>query len=979
MIKKLADLVNKFNANLENYKSEFYNETSCRMEFIDPLLEIFGWDISNKKGLSPNFREVIPEYHLKSTGRPDYALTYNGQKKCFLEVKKPFVDISENKNASFQARKYGWSAKHKIAVLTNFEYLIIYDATVMPDSEDSYNVAVLKKYHYSEYLDKFDDINAILSRDSIYAGTFDDYWSELIQNTAGIKIPVDEKFLEEINEWRLEIAECLKTENLDMCRLNQQIQKFINKIVFLRMCEDRNLPILQTLENINDSADVKETLIELFLNSDIKYDSGIFDDVDDDLTAFLDNNVISSIISTLYYPNSPYAFGVIEPEVLGQIYELFLEKQVNIENGNVVLEYKNRLLHKDIVSTPADIARYMVKNSLELLCNNKTPDEILDLKISDISCGSGLFLIEVYDYLLNYFTSWYIENDPSFLVNRGNNVLELPYEFKKEILERCIYGIDIDSHAVEITKFNLLLKLLENESELTLPKGNSLLPKLNNNIISGNSLIDFRKTSAIGLSQMDAADLNSISNSYGNFDLIIGNPPYLKKEDLINTSSELEMDIYDNYNSAEKQYDKYFLFLERALELAKQGGYICYLVPPKFANIVSGKKLRGLLSKYVLEFINFGALQLFKSKNKIIYSSIITLKKEIQNNVNYEKVKDFENWIKNGKSTTKIENTLSKDPWDLFADISEIIDLNRCIPLESISEILNGIQTSAESRKTYWFPNNKNVLLNETDSVFEIERDGKTYNIEKAIVRPYFKPERREMGMTTYDPYVPNKWIIFPYDENGNLYSISEMKIDYLGAWNYLKDQYWFLVPRQINSRGTRDVPHATPQTWYHYGRSQGLTIFNNVDKIIVGVLRNTNLLYLYDKTNSLIASGGTAGYCAIFKKEDSSYDLEYIQAILNSDITEKLVKSLGSEFEGGFVSRGTAVLKRIPIIKIDFENENEKTIYDKIVKKSQEIREINERIINRNYQNLESLDRAKTELINNINEEVIKLYTGDY
>ena len=125
-IRELERLVNQFTTNIESYKNPAYayNEHSCRIEYIDPLLRILGWDVENANGLAPQYREVIAENYTNETDRPDYSLTLCGVPKLFVEAKKPSVDISRINVPALQTRRYGWNAGHKVAILTNFEYLV---------------------------------------------------------------------------------------------------------------------------------------------------------------------------------------------------------------------------------------------------------------------------------------------------------------------------------------------------------------------------------------------------------------------------------------------------------------------------------------------------------------------------------------------------------------------------------------------------------------------------------------------------------------------------------------------------------------------------------------------------------------------------------------------------------------------------------------------------------------------------------------
>ena len=186
-INALKRLVEQFDDNYEEYKRETYNEHSCRDELINPFLEILGWDVTNSKGLAPQYREVIAEYHANAGDRPDYSLTLRGVSKFFVVAKKPHVDISKDPYAAIQARKYGWNAKHKIVVLTNFEYFIIYDTTVVPKDNDKCTVSRYRIYKYTEYVDKLDEIANLVSRDSVYSGEFDKYFSENLTSAGSQK------------------------------------------------------------------------------------------------------------------------------------------------------------------------------------------------------------------------------------------------------------------------------------------------------------------------------------------------------------------------------------------------------------------------------------------------------------------------------------------------------------------------------------------------------------------------------------------------------------------------------------------------------------------------------------------------------------------------------------------------------------------------------------------------------------------------
>lgn len=231
---------------------------------------------------------------------------------------------------------------------------------------------------------------------------------------------------------------------------------------------------------------------------------------------------------------------------------------------------------------------------------------------------------------------------------------------------------------------------------------------------------------------------------------------------------------------------------------------------------------------------------------------------------------------------------------ELLQDLKE-----KTVPLKNHAEIFNGIQTSAERPiPIYWFAENEIYAKDET--TVTLERDGQRFIVEKAIIKPYFKPTlKSEKGLNSYALLKTDKQIIFPYDMNGQLIPKSIMISNYPGAYAYLSHYYDRLVPKIVSASGIRDVPNATADTWYQYGRTQALTSFINTPKLIVGIL-SKEPMYAYDEKDMLIASGGTAGYCAVSSKIGSPYALEYIQAWLANPYTEKYIRIAGSDLKVG-------------------------------------------------------------------------------
>ena len=988
----LKNLVERFHENIEFYKNpkNSYNEHSCRIEYIDPLLKLLGWDVANEKGLSPQYREVIAENYSTRTDRPDYTLTLRGVPKFFVEAKKPAIDIINDAAPAIQTRKYGWNAKHKIAVLTNFEYLVIYDTCYIAYENDGSSVARYRLYHYTEYVEKFSEINSLISRDSVYSGEFDFYLNENFPAIGGHTQQVDELFLFQINEWRVALSNELYAKGgryTSLEVLNDVVQEFINQIIFLRICEDKNLPLYHKLKDtITDSTQLKDKLEELLRAADKRYNSGIFSG--DDIIFDISCDVIKNMIENLYYPQSPYLFNIIEPNLLGKIYEMFLtEKLILLDNNVIGLGRKKDCQNRSVVTTPTEIVKYMVDKTLSRVCIGKSPKEILDISIADIACGSGIFLEEAFAFLQNYCVQWYISHGQiDHLVEIGVDLFKLPLQEKKEILCSCIYGIDIDVHAVEVAKFSLLIKLIEDETAPSVVEVVPILPDLSNNIHFGNSLVSNKELTGISKASSQIMDIipfewNEI-NCGKRFDVIIGNPPYVNTEGMHTLLPSAEFEVYKKrYNTSYKQFDKYFIFIEQALNKVKETGCVCYIVPNKFFKIGAGEKLRNLIARnrMLVSLDDFGDAQLFEDKT--IYSSIVLLTKESQSTFIYSSV-DSANKLWSGEEVSSIElnsDVLNKLPWRLTTDLDFLKMLQKIdevsVPITEHINIFNGIQTSAE-RPTpiYWF--SADEIVAEYADTIEIDRDGNNYIIEKALLRPYFKPTKKsEKGLNSYSVLKTDKQIIFPYDDDGHLISIDNMRSSYPGTYAYLFAHYDRLVPKCVSDNGIRDVPNATADTWYQYGRTQALTAFINTPKLIVGVL-SKEPMYVMDTNDILISSGGTAGYCAISKKEDSPYALEYIQAWLTNPITERILQIVGSDFENGFIARGTFALSTLPFVELDFNEERQKAIYDRVVSASQEIYVINDELSTKPSKRIANLlQRKKDKLITEINNLIGEVY----
>lgn len=980
--KTIQTLVEKYKSNRDFYRTSNFNETQVRNEFLDPLFEALGWDIRNMSGKKTNEREVLLEESLKANAathskKPDYTFRLFGERKFFLEAKKPCVDISIDDNPAKQVRRYGYTANLKISVLSNFEDLYIYDTSYKVEDGDTLTKARIKAYHYTDYENAVEELLELIGKESVYTGRFEEVWNNVELNV--IHQSVDSMFLEQINQWRLMLGQQILSyvPDIDINYLGDIVQSYINKILFLRVCEDRNIETYQRLLTIADH-NSHEELVAKFRDADNKYNSGLFEEL---ISEEVIGNISSSfwtIIRQLYFPESPYSFTVLSSDILGRIYEIFIAEKLAVVDGVLKIVKKPENTERDIVTTPNFVVREILRQTVVEIIQGKTANEVNNLKCADIACGSGAFLLELYQLLYDSLVDYYLENDRSKLLQTSIDTYKLPYEMKRNLLLSCVYGVDKDFNAVEACKFGLLLKLLEDEDVNSLSSFHPILPDLSNNIFYGNSLL-----STSDVPKDDALEVNPFDFNDKVFDLIVGNPPYMKTED-IKAFTPKEKSLYEKgnrYRSAYKQYDKYFLFIERALSLLKPDGYLGYIVPRKFMKVGAARELRNLIAKnaYLKTITSFGAHQVFTDKST--YTCIIVLEKKKHENFKYSEVNDFIGWkVRNNdayKFCLRSSSTINANTWVLCTD--EQLPLLNAVtanakPLgEIVGEdyIFNGIQTSAN--RVYVF-----VPISETRTTYTFKAfDGNEYEVEKAVTKPYFKTAQGAAAMSTYRTFKPNARVFFPYkkDNDGHLQLIPLATIQRRYPLFYT----FLMAAKPELSKGSRDIQPkpTTVDEWYRYGRHQSLEACEVEEKMIVGVLAQTDK-YAIDNNGTLVSSGGTAGYCLVSIPSGCEYSIYYIQAILGSIQGEWLASLYGEIFRGGYIARGTKVLNQIPIREIDFTNPNERKIHDDIVVRQKRLIGLGDKLskASKNQRSLIPLQR-QFDLLKQEQQNVINMLYG--
>ncbi|MDR3049417.1 MAG: N-6 DNA methylase [Elusimicrobiota bacterium] len=654
-IAALNSLIKKFEQNIVEYKSPQYKEANLRTDFLNPFFEILDWDIRNTAGKSEAYRDVIIEDRIEIAGSnkaPDFCFKIGKERKFYVEAKKPAVDIKNNIEPSLQTRRYGYSAGLMLSILTDFEEFCVYDTSIKPQKNDKADKARIKFLNYKDFVAEFDYLYNTFSKTAIEQGSFDKY-AEGSKNKRGAQ-GLDKGLLELVENARLLLAKNIsKLNEIDVNGLNKAVVTIIDRIIFLKIAEDKKLEEYGSLQRAANSNEPYKALKKIFQTANARYNSGLFaiipsgqgmgqrETLFNTDSLVIDDKILKQIIESFYYPECPYEFSVLPVSILGNIYEQFLGQTIRqTESGMVKIEEKPEVRKAGgVYYTPEYIVDYIVKNTVgkKLNFNGQThgsaptnksvganpcvrPQQIEKIKILDPACGSGSFLINAYQYLLDYHLTYYskpenvraaIKSGAIYQTQNDKFSYRLSIPEKQKILKNNIFGVDIDAQAVEVTKFSLLIKLLESEdaqsagelfniSKIESKKDMKILPDLSDNIKCGNSLIgrDFLADNLLidneEIKKVNPFDWNEafpeIMKS-GGFDVVIGNPPYVR----IHEIEDICKQYYEqNYKSAAGYYDLFVLFIEKVIQLLNSNtvGLLGYIIQNTLFNLENYKLAR---------------------------------------------------------------------------------------------------------------------------------------------------------------------------------------------------------------------------------------------------------------------------------------------------------------------------------------------------------------------------------------------------
>ena len=621
--REVQKLIEKYDTVVKEKRVNIYNEEMTKKDLILPLFRALGW-------YTEDSTEVTAEEKI-SKKRVDYGFRINGIPKFMLEAKKLKEDIINTKYVE-QAIDYSWNKGCTWAVLTNFESIIIFNAEWKGESlwHNRY-----KTIESKEFLQRFDEL-WLLSRES-----FEQKLIDIEAEKVGKKvkrISVDKQLLYDFTRFRellsKNIIKLNQKKSLSELELDESVQRVLDRLIFIRNCEDRELEPRILISNYREwssrgKGQLIRSLRETFFTFDKQYNSKIFaEHLCDDLD--IDNDVLQEIIESLYYTKDKsisYDFSAIDADILGSIYEQYLSHILKKTEKRATLT-ENHVHKKEqgIYYTPTYVVDYIVRNTLGELLKDKTIN-LEKIRVLDLACGSGSFLIKAYD-ILNEYQS---KNDTSYHQAELDFKTDTIFTKKAKILQNNIFGVDLDKQAVEIAQLNLLLKIAEKKKRL---------PLLEENIKCGNSLIDDEKVAEDKAFKWEN-EFKQIMDK-GGFDVVVGNPPYVKEsvnrkifEDVKNGSSRLA-------KYYEGKMDYLYFFIELGIDLLKEGGYLSFITTNYWLQAGGAKKLREKILKEtsLLRVFDFNEFKVFEGTGQHNLVFILQKNKNVNNKIKFSIIKE---------------------------------------------------------------------------------------------------------------------------------------------------------------------------------------------------------------------------------------------------------------------------------------------------------------------------------------------------
>ena len=812
--------------------------------------------------------------------------------KAVIELKdaKASLDKKQAREKGYTAIEQGYLYATKFdrcswIIVSNLREIRLYHKNRTQDYCEKFDILELHKE------EEFKRFYYILCKQNLISNTkisiIDDLANESNKEEENITL----KFYKEYKDIRLNLFNHLTQHNPDIERiiLLEKAQKILDRLIFILFCEDTGTLLPRNLVRDTYSLGIRSRdrndervwreFKNLFMDIDLgrsdidphinQYDGGLF--AKDDT---LDNLSIKDTIWKELVDLNRYDFSSeLNVNIIGHIFEQSISDLENIRRSIAGQEETNILEKSDkrkkdgIFYTPEYITKYIVDRTIRKFLEDN-PDKLGTIKILDPACGSGAFLNQAHNYLISEYNSRFEEKIEEAR-NKKTGALQLDFSYtnlaktNRSILLNNLFGVDLNQESIEITKLSLWLKTA-NSSEP--------LQSLDKNIKCGNSIIDDPAYAGNKAFQWEKEFKDIIDE--GGFDVIIGNPPYVRQELFKEIKPYLER-TYKVYSGVS---DIYVYFFERALSLLKEGGYFSFIVSNKFLRAEYGKKLTEYLQKNftLLELIDFGDLQIFEGATT--YPCIITIQKkkplETQQ-VPFLKVTTLESIgnlsiaLKEKASFIEVKN--NSETWQLKTNAEKTIFeklMNKSIPLGIFinHQIYSGIKTGY----------NEAFLIDKETRKQICNKDPKSDEI--------IKPVLRGRDIKTYEITSENNYIILAKDG-------LDIPKEYPAIYEHLER-----FRPELEKRWDKGA------FWYNL---RPCAYYSQFDK---------PKIILPDISNHVNFTQDNEGYYLTNTAYMISFQRPYLLAILNSRVTEYFYKTISPTIRGGFLRFIDQYLRQIPI-----------------------------------------------------------------
>ena len=907
--------------NIPTAKRKSMNEMQTRLGYILPLFKALEWDTSN-------INEVTPEEKV-SRGWVDFSFRIGNTPRFFLETKKVDEDLNDSRWVK-QAIDYAWTKSVTWALLSDFEGLRVFNAEWK--ESDPFR-AQFFEFGIDDYLKDFERL-WWLSKPETSVHRLD-----LEAEKVGKKIkrlPVSQNLFDDLKTWRTNLFKNYKAFNLgySAAQIDEAVLRLLNRLIFIRTAEDRAVEdnrlqsLVRVLKDKKQISTLDHELDLLFRELDGVYNSELFArHFSEELK--IPPTDLEEIINGLYEKNfTRYNFNALDADVLGTAYEQYLGHVVaEGDNETHVEEKKTKRKSQGIYYTPAFVTKYIVGQTVGKYLEENGYNPSKPPRVLDMACGSGSFLIEAFDVIDNFVAKQRGQAQKDE-IDFNDRMRQL------EVLQNCIHGVDKDKQAVEVARLNLLLRGLHSREKL---------PMLDN-IANGDSL----------KSDTYPFHFPKVMQE-GGFDVIIGNPPYVRQETL---GEEFKTYAKQNFETFAGTADLYIYFIEQAHKLLKPNGLFGMIVSNKWIRSNYGKALREFLTREsaIVEIIDFGELPVFENAATFPVIIITRKVKTDKQNFLYAPIKrlDFDSLLDEVKSVgvELDENSIQGENWSLssskYQDVVEKIQKTSLSLSEYIDvDILRGLVTG----------------LNEA-FVISVDVRNRIVNSEKQseeFIKPFvFGNDVRKYHVNYKNQYlirIPKGWT------NSNKGKADGEK--WFKKNHPVLAKYLFQFEDKANKRLDKG------DYWWELRACDYYAEFDKPKIIYPDIAKESRVTF---DENGLYFSN-----TVYFIPSNNLYLLAVLNSKLIFSYYKRIAAVLGDPDKGGRLRWFKQDVMKLPIHRIDFDNHAEKSTHDEIdslVEKMLALQKERQAVRPEDdYDHVRNLDREIASVDSEIDKRVYALY----